>query len=157
MVADVEPSELMKLRLLNVSRQALAYFSHLMGYRLVHDAVRDRSARRFLLDYMRAEGAPSPPEAAGASVGRAAAIVASWARFAEGVDESGAPIEIVDNRATEVKAAAARQGRDPLAFLRQESFFGARADEPRLTRPHLKALGSPHAVGARATLQALTA
>ena len=40
-VDDVEPYELMKLRLLNASHQALAYFGHLAGYRLVHDAAQD--------------------------------------------------------------------------------------------------------------------
>ena len=33
MVGDVEPYELMKLRLLNVGHQALCYFASLMGYR----------------------------------------------------------------------------------------------------------------------------
>jgi mannitol 2-dehydrogenase len=203
-VADVEPYELMKLRLLNASHQGLAYFSYLMGYRLVHDAVRDSLVRDFLLDYMRCEGAPSLPAVpgvdldayqamlisrfgneaiadtvvrlaaeasdripkwlvpvvlqrlnAGAPLERSAAIVASWARFAEGVDESGAAIEIVDNRADQVKEAALRQGSDPLAFLRQESFFGALADEPRFTEPYLKALDSLHRQGARETLRSL--
>jgi mannitol 2-dehydrogenase len=36
-VSDVEPYELMKLRLLNASHQALCYFGYLAGYRLVHD------------------------------------------------------------------------------------------------------------------------
>ncbi len=33
LVGDVEPYELMKLRLLNVGHQALCYFASLMGYR----------------------------------------------------------------------------------------------------------------------------
>ena len=37
-VDDVEPYELMKLRLLNASHQALAYFGRLLGHRMVHDA-----------------------------------------------------------------------------------------------------------------------
>ncbi len=39
-VGDVEPYELMKLRLLNASHQALCYFGYLCGYRLVHQAAR---------------------------------------------------------------------------------------------------------------------
>ncbi len=35
-VDDVEPYELMKLRLLNASHQGLCYFGYLAGYRLVH-------------------------------------------------------------------------------------------------------------------------
>jgi mannitol 2-dehydrogenase len=203
-VSDVEPYELMKLRLLNVSHQALAYFTHLMGHRLVDDAVRDPLVRRLLEDYMRQEGAPSLPPvpgvdldayqarlirrfgnaavkdtvarlaaeasdripkwlvpvvrqrlAAGGQVRLCAAITASWARYAEGVDESGQPIEIVDNNAEAVMAAARRQAADPLAFLRQESFFGDLAEEPRFTEPYLRTLASLHASGARATLEDL--
>ena len=40
-VDDVEPYELMKLRLLNASHQALCYFGYLAGYRLVHEAAQD--------------------------------------------------------------------------------------------------------------------
>ena len=40
-VEDVEPYELMKLRLLNASHQALCYFAYLDGYRLVHEAAQD--------------------------------------------------------------------------------------------------------------------
>ena len=40
-VDDVEPYELMKLRLLNASHQALCYFAYLDGYRLVHEAAQD--------------------------------------------------------------------------------------------------------------------
>ena len=40
-VADVEPYELMKLRLLNGSHQAMCYLAYLSGYRLVHHAAQD--------------------------------------------------------------------------------------------------------------------
>ena len=46
MVPDVEPYELMKLRLLNASHQALCYFGYLAGYRLVHEVARTRCSRR---------------------------------------------------------------------------------------------------------------
>ena len=45
-VDDVEPYELMKLRLLNASHQALAYVGHLAGYRLVHDVAPGPAVRR---------------------------------------------------------------------------------------------------------------
>ena len=57
-VGDVEPYELMKLRLLNASHQALAYFGRLCGYEMVHDAAQDPVFQRFLLGYMDEEGRP---------------------------------------------------------------------------------------------------
>jgi mannitol 2-dehydrogenase len=59
LVADVEPYELMKLRLLNASHQAIAYPAFLTGHRLVHDAAADPLFARFLLDYMRTEAIPT--------------------------------------------------------------------------------------------------
>lgn len=58
-VADVEPYELMKLRLLNASHQAVAYPGILAGYRLVHEASRDPLFAGFLLDYMHREAIPT--------------------------------------------------------------------------------------------------
>lgn len=37
--------------------------------------------------------------ATGGEIRRSAAVVASWARYAEGVDEQGQPIEVVDRLA----------------------------------------------------------
>lgn len=45
---DVEPYELMKIRLLNGSHSALAYMAYLMGYRYVDDAMADVLLRTFL-------------------------------------------------------------------------------------------------------------
>src|SRR5947207_724399 len=58
-VSDVEPYELMKLRLLNASHQALCYPGYLAGYRLVHEVTTDPLFARFLLDYMTAEAIPT--------------------------------------------------------------------------------------------------
>lgn len=58
-VHDVEPYELMKLRLLNASHQALAYLGLLDGYRYVHDVCRDPTFARFLLGYMEFEAIPT--------------------------------------------------------------------------------------------------
>src|SRR6266487_4508546 len=58
-VPDVEPYELMKLRLLNASHQALCYPGYLVGYRLVHEVTTDPLFARFLLDYMTAEAIPT--------------------------------------------------------------------------------------------------
>ncbi len=58
-VPDVEPYELMKLRLLNASHQALCYFGYLAGYRLVHEVAQDPLFADFLLAYMDREATPT--------------------------------------------------------------------------------------------------
>jgi mannitol 2-dehydrogenase len=182
-VSDVEPFELMKLRLLNASHQALCYPGSLVGYRFVHEVTSDPLFARFLLDYMTAEAIPtlrpvpgtdlyqyanqlierfSNPEvrdtvarlcsnasdlipkfllpviryqlAAGQPFTRSAAVLASWARFAEGTDENGEPHEIDDAREPQLRAAALRQRRHPAAFLEDNrAVFGDLADDTRFT------------------------
>lgn len=51
-VPDVVPYELMKLRLLNATHQAMAYIGLLLGYTYVHEAVADTRIERFLRDYL---------------------------------------------------------------------------------------------------------
>ena len=64
-VDDVEPYELMKLRLLNASHQALCYFGYLCGYELVHEAAQDPLFRTFLRGYMDDEATPTLRAGAG--------------------------------------------------------------------------------------------
>ena len=59
LVESVEPYELMKLRLLNASHQALGYLGYLAGYRLVHEVCRDPLFVDFLLRYMDDEATPT--------------------------------------------------------------------------------------------------
>ncbi len=200
-VPDVRPYELMKLRLLNASHQALCYLGWLSGFRLVHEVAQDPSFRAFLLDYMEREATPTLEPlpgidlpayrrelrarfanphvrdtvsrlcaessdriptwlvpviqqnlAHGGEVRRSAAIVASWARYATGVDEQGQAYEVVDRRRDEVMSRA--QDADPLAFLRCE-LFGDLAADPRFTEPYVAALTSLRTIGARATLATL--
>jgi len=204
LVPDVTPYELMKLRLLNASHQALCYLGYLSGYRYAHEVCQDELFTGFLLGYMDEEGTPTlepvpgvdldaykhqlierfaNPEirdtlarlcaessdripkwlvpvirqnlADGGQVRRSALVVASWARYAEGLDEQGEPIEIVDRRKDAVMQRAARQGEDPLAFLRDPDLFGDLVEDERFTREYTAALASLHEVGARATLEAL--
>ncbi|HYI53064.1 MAG TPA: mannitol dehydrogenase family protein [Microlunatus sp.] len=206
LVPEVEPYELMKLRLLNAGHQAVAYLGHLMGYRYVHEAAQDPVFAGYLLRYMRREGIPTLPAvpgidltdytdtlierfgnaevrdtvarlaaessdripkwlvpvinanlASGGEIEVSAAIVASWARYAEGVDEHGDPIEVVDRIAEERTAAAAQHATDPLAFLRNTDLFGDLAEQPRFTESYLKALDSLHTRGAAATVADLAA
>lgn len=60
-VEDVKPYELMKLRLLNGSHQALAYLGAPLGYELVDEAMADEHIYRFLDQYMRREAVPTLP------------------------------------------------------------------------------------------------
>jgi mannitol 2-dehydrogenase len=203
-VPDVEPYELMKLRLLNASHQALCYFGYLAGYRLVHEVAQDPLFANFLLDYMNLEATPTLAPvpgidlaiykhqlierfsnaavrdtvarlcaessdripkwllpvvrenlAAGRDVRLAAAVVASWARYAEAVDEQGNPIEVVDRLGDQLRNIAADQRSDPLAFVANRDLFGDLVDHPAFTEPYLAALNSLHTSGARATLKAL--
>ena len=58
-VADVEPYELMKLRLLNASHQSLCYLGYLDGYRMVHEVCQNPLYAEFLLGYMDQEATPT--------------------------------------------------------------------------------------------------
>ncbi|MDP9848729.1 mannitol dehydrogenase family protein [Streptosporangium lutulentum] len=203
-VADVEPYELMKLRLLNAGHQAICYLGYLSGYRYAHEAATDAAIAKFLLDYMNIEATPtlrpvpgidldvykrtlverfSNPEvrdtlarlcaessdripkwllpvvreqlARGGEVTRAAAVVASWARYAEGADESGEPIEVVDRLRDRLTATARTQREHPTAFIENRDLFGDLADDRRFVEPYLRALESLHVRGARATVREL--
>ncbi|MCA9832361.1 MAG: mannitol dehydrogenase family protein [Thermomicrobiales bacterium] len=60
-VPDVVPYELMKLRLLNATHQAMAYIGMLLGYTYVHEAVADIRIERFLRDYLEEARVTLPP------------------------------------------------------------------------------------------------
>ncbi|HMM95201.1 mannitol dehydrogenase family protein [Phycicoccus sp.] len=64
-VDDVKPYELMKLRLLNASHQAIAYLGAPLGYTLVDEAMRDERIRTYLERYMADEAAPTLGELPG--------------------------------------------------------------------------------------------
>jgi mannitol 2-dehydrogenase len=204
LVEDVEPYELMKLRLLNASHQGLCYFGYLSGYRLVHEVCQDPLFARFLLGYMDEEATPSlepvpgidldaykhnlierfsNPQvrdtvarlcaessdripkwllpvirhnlASGGEIRRSTGIVASWARYAEGVDEEGKPIEVVDRLRDELVALARTQREDPLAFVSRRDLFGNLVDDERFVAAYRSALDSLHRKGARRTLEEL--
>jgi len=200
-VSDVEPYELMKLRLLNASHQALCYPGYLVGYRFVHDVTTDPLFARFLLDYMTSEAIPtlrpvpgvdlvhyanqlierfSNPEvrdtvarlcanasdlipkfllpvvrqqlATDGPFTRSAAVVASWARYAEGTDENGETHEMDDNLAPQLEAAARRQRQHRTAFLDDNrAVFGELADDTRFTQVYSSILTSLQERGVRET------
>ncbi|TPG35673.1 mannitol dehydrogenase family protein [Mycolicibacterium hodleri] len=93
----------------------------------------------------------------GEPVRLSAATVASWARYAEGVDEQGQPIEVQDQLAESLVPIAKSQLENPLAFIENTAVFGDLAQQPRFVEAYLWALDSLHDVGARATLEALAA
>jgi mannitol 2-dehydrogenase len=90
-------------------------------------------------------------------ISHATAIVASWARYAEGVDEQGKPIEIVDRLADEVGAAARKYSSDPLAFIRLTQLFGDLAENERFAGEYLRIADAIHTVGVAETLAQLAA
>lgn len=92
---------------------------------------------------------------AGRPVTLSAATVASWARYAEGVDEQRTPFEVEDRLADTLVTSARSQREDPLAFLRHRAVFGDLVDDPRFVEPYLRTLDSLHTLGARATLASL--
>lgn len=205
LVADVEPYELMKLRLLNASHQGMCYFGHLAGYTYAHEAAQDPLFARFLLDYMDKEATPTLEPVPGidldsykqtlidrfsnehirdtlarlcaessdripkwllpvinanlergGEIHRSAAIVASWARYAEGVDEQGNIIKVVDRLKEPLMAAAARQREEPLAFISNRQIFGDLIDNELFVQAYTEALNKLHEGGARDTLESLT-
>ncbi|MEV6634681.1 mannitol dehydrogenase family protein [Actinoplanes sp. NPDC051470] len=198
-VDDVEPYELMKLRLLNASHQALCYFGYLAGYRLVHDVAQEPLFADFLLAYMEQEASPTLAPVPGIELDdyrhqlierfsnaqvrdtvarlcaessdripkwllpvirhnletggpilRATAVVASWARYAEGRDEEGRPIEVVDRLAPELKQRALDR-----TFIQNRDLFGDLAENERFASTYQQVLDLLHERGSRKTLKEL--
>lgn len=206
MVDDVIPYELMKLRLLNCTHQAMCYFGRLFGYEYAHEAVADPAIRTLLIEYMDREATPTLPHvpgvdltaykaslieryanpdvrdtlarlcadssdriptwlvpviteqlAAGGDVRLCAAIVASWARYAEGADEDDVPFDVVDQARDRVMAAAQRDRIKPGAFLEERELFGDLADDARFVSAYAEAVGLIRDLGARDALARIIA
>jgi len=58
-VDDVEPYELMKLRLLNASHQVMSYLGYLAGHTYVHEVCTDPLFADFILGFMEQEATPT--------------------------------------------------------------------------------------------------
>ena len=91
----------------------------------------------------------------GAPVRLSAATVASWARYAEGVDEQGEPIDVQDQLADTLVPLAKAQRDNPTAFIENTDVFGDLASESTFVEDYVWALDSLHRDGARATLETL--
>ena len=202
LVEDVVPYELMKLRLLNASHQALTYFGYLSGYRYAHEVTQDPVFEKFLLNYMEQEGTPTlmpvpgvdldlyrrtliarfaNPEvrdtlarlcaessdripkwllpvvranlASGGEIKRSAAVVASWARYAEGKDEEGEPITVVDRLKDELMQIATQNRKNITAFIENREVFGELCDNPRFVKAYTEALTCLYEHGAKETVR----
>jgi mannitol 2-dehydrogenase len=137
----------------------LAGYKHTLLERFSNPQVRDTIARlcaqssdripKWLLPVVREQ------LAAGGEIRRSAAVVASWARYAEGTDEQGEPIEIVDRLRDTLIRSARRQYSDPDAFIANRDLFGDLADDKRFVTAYRSALAALHHHGARATLESL--
>ncbi|WP_108922859.1 mannitol dehydrogenase family protein [Mycobacterium montefiorense] len=92
---------------------------------------------------------------AGGDIACAAAIIASWARYCEGIDENGDPIDIADRLAQQLIPMARRQRDDPTAFLGNRTVFGDLIDSSRFVDAYQCALHSLYTRGARATVAGL--
>lgn len=79
-VADVEPFETAKLRLLNGAHSTIAYLGSLAGFEYVHEAMQDRAFAAFVRRLMTDEIAPVTPEPEG--LDHDSYIEALLARFA---------------------------------------------------------------------------
>jgi mannitol 2-dehydrogenase len=90
----------------------------------------------------------------GGEIDRSALVVAAWARYAEGVDEQGEPITVVDRLSERLVATAQRQMDEPLAFISDREVFGDLVDDERFVAAYTEALDSLHTHGARATMEA---
>ncbi|MDZ4046205.1 MAG: mannitol dehydrogenase family protein, partial [Rhodoglobus sp.] len=201
LVGDVVPYELMKLRLLNGSHQAIAYVAALAGIELVHDAASHPLIVEVLARYMEEAEATLPPVpgvdlaayraqllerfanpgvrdtvarlaqdasdripafvlpvvhervGSGSTVRWSALLVAAWARYAAGKDDTGRPIDVVDLRRDTVVDRAVRAEADPRAFLEERALFGDLADHEQFVAVFASALASLRENGALETLR----
>jgi mannitol 2-dehydrogenase len=127
--------------------------------RFANPHVRDTLARlcenasdripQFLLPVVRANVAD------GRELRRSLAVLAGWARTAEGADDAGRPIELVDPRRDRLIERARRQGEEPLSFLTDRDVFGDLVDDERVAATYRQLLGSLRERGTRETLSEL--
>lgn len=173
LVEDVEPYELMKLRLLNAGHQAITYFGLLLDYEFVHESSQSKLIGSYYKAYMDKEAQstlkPVPginleeykallverfqnPNvrdtlarigtdgsdrifkfvvpvindrlAKGQSIYLSTAIIASFAKYLNGVTESGKSLEIVDRMKDKLVVLAKKLQNDAAAIRNEHEIFG---------------------------------
>jgi mannitol 2-dehydrogenase len=95
--------------------------------------------------------------AAGGEIDVLTLVVAAWARYLEGTDEHGQPIDVIERRWDDLHARALAHRTDPRAFLAGNVLFGDLADNPRFVDAFVAASQSVHAKGARGAMLDLLA
>ncbi|MFQ1000961.1 mannitol dehydrogenase family protein [Modestobacter sp. SSW1-42] len=78
--------------------------------------------------------------------------VAGWARYLQGVDETGRPLEVQDARAGRLQELARAGGTDPRPLLSERTLFGDLADDEGFVARLQSALEQLTRDGVRATL-----
>ena len=204
-VDDVEPYELMKLRLLNASHQVMSYLGYLAGHRYVHQVCTDPLFADFILDFMEHEATPtlrpvpgidlhayrnelihrfSNPAirdtlarqmvdaseripkfvlpvlreqlGLGGPIDRATLVIAAWVRYLELTDVQDEPVDIIDPRLGELRAAVRADHADPGAFLNLTEIFGDLGQNVRFATAYRQAREALERSGARTAVQDLT-
>lgn len=207
-VTDIQPFELMKLRLLNGSHSTMAYLGYLAGHETIAGCMKDDALAHLVTYLMHREVTPTltvPPGAdieaykqallrrfrnpglrhrtwqiamdgsqklpqrllgtirdrlkAGQPIGALALGVAAWMRYATGLDEKGAAIDVRDPLKDLLRAKADQAGPDAArlatALLSVEQVFGSDLPaNPAFTAAVTAALDSLFSKGSRATYQA---
>jgi fructuronate reductase len=209
-VADVEPFEKMKLRMLNGSHSTLAYLGYLAGHQYVADVMQSADFTRLIQGLMTEEAMPTlnmpgtdlgkyrdeliarfanpalkhrtwqiamdgsqklPQRLLGTirdrlarrqPIDRLSLGVAAWMRYATGIDEEGAPIDVKDPLANRLRALAEAAKRDPVrlvvAYLTLGEVFSTDLPKNEVFREavtaHLKSL---YDIGSAATVAKIVA
>ncbi|TFV65870.1 mannitol dehydrogenase family protein, partial [Blastococcus sp. CT_GayMR20] len=133
-----------------------AYKAELLD-RFASPAIRDT------LDRIRAEASDRIPQfllpvlranlASGGEIRRSVAVLAAWARTAEGADDAGQPLTLTDARADALTSRASST--DALAFVADRELFGDLVDDERFVAAYRETLTSVRTRGARATVESL--
>ncbi|GAA2016435.1 mannitol dehydrogenase family protein [Nakamurella flavida] len=104
---------------------------------------------RFLLPTVRDQLAQHGP------VTICAAVVAGWARYAQGTDEQGRPIDVQDPRSAVVTPAARAESTVPGSFLGLTEIFGDLGDRPAFADRFREAFAELESAGTRALVRRL--
>src|ERR1035437_8036926 len=91
----------------------------------------------------------------GGEVRRSIAAIASRARYAEGIEEHGRPIQVVDRMRDQLMARARRQRLEPTAFVADRGVFADLVDDERFASGHVATLASLHQKGAQRPVEGI--
>ncbi|WP_297760474.1 hypothetical protein [uncultured Muriicola sp.] len=79
--------------------------------------------------------------ATGGSIKFATLVIAAWCFYSDKqVDQNGQPLEIIDAMHSELHATAKETANDALAFIKQESLFGALVENERFAESYTSLL-----------------